>query len=660
MDATSFRRSASRAFPLLVILALGASGAASAATRYAIPSGGATSGSCGDWATACTLQTALAVATSGDQAWVEAGLYLPTTDLVMTPTSTDRGMSFDIPPGVAVYGGFAGTEASLVQRDPAANPTILSGDIDGDDTNTDGNSIDEASTDIQGANSYHVVTMDGTGGTPITATTVLDGFTITGGDANGDAFDSFGGGLFCNGSGAVSRCSPSFTDVTFTGNSTSIFGGAIYNYGSYGTSSPSFTNVTFTGNTAAYGGAIYDDGYSGTSSPSFTDVTFTGNTAGYGGAIYDDGSSGTTSPSFTNVTFTGNTAAFGGAIYNYGSYGTSSPSFTNATFTGNTSDFYGGAIYNYGAFGTSSPTFTNVTFTGNTAGLDGGAIYNSGFSGTTSPSFTNVILWGDTAGVLDSEISNFFAAPTIDHSVVEGGCASIPGAACGLGNLDTDPVLGPLQDNGGPTETIALGAGSSAIDAADDGACPSTDQRGFLRPQGAHCDIGAYELDTTGPTVESTSLATTYVTTGPASFTVTFSEPVADPAGDSDPDDATNPANYLLVEAGGNATFDTLSCSGGVASDDTQVPVAGVTYDGGTLTATVSLGSPLPLGTYRLFVCGTTSITDLAGNPLNGGTDSTFDLAVLAITEVPALGPAGLALLALLLAAGALALLRRG
>ncbi len=431
----------------------------------------------------------------------------------MTPTGTDRQMSFDIPPGVAVYGGFAGTEASLAQRDPAANPTILSGDIDGDDTDTDGNSIDEAATDIQGANSYHVVTMDGTGGTPITATSVLDGFSITGGHANGAYPDDSGGGLSCYGSGAGSKCSPSFT---------------------------------------------------------------------------------------------------------------------------------------------------NATFTGNTAVSSGGAIFNDGASGTSNPSFTNVILWGDTAGASDPEIYNSSAAPTIDHSVVEGGCASIFGAICGGGNLDTDPVLGPLQDNGGPTETIALDAGSSAIDAADDGACPATDQRGVSRPQGAHCDSGAYELDTTGPTVESTSLATTYVTTGPSSFTVTFSEPVADPAGDSDPDDATNPANYLLVEAGGNATFDTLSCAGGVVSDDTQVPVAGVTYDGGTLTATVSLGASLPLGTYRLFVCGTTSITDLAGNKLNGGTDSTFDLAVLAITEVPALGPAGLALLALLLATGALALLHRG
>ena len=142
----------------------------------------------------------------------------------------------------------------------------------------------------------------------------------------------------------------------------------------------------------------------------------------------------------------------------------------------------------------------------------------------------------------------------------------------------------------------------------------------------------ALTYDTSGPAVSATNLLATYSGTGPSSFTVTFSEPVSDPAGSAGADDVTNTANYLLVEAGGNGAFDTLSCAGGVISDDTAVPISGITYDGGTLTATVSLASPLPVGTYRLFVSGTTSITDLAGNPLNGGADSTFDFAVNAIT----------------------------
>jgi hypothetical protein len=58
--------------------------------------------------------------------------------------------------------------------------------------------------------------------------------------------------------------------------------------------------------------------------------------------------------------------------------------------------------------------------------------------------------------------------------------------------IGVNPLLGPLGDNGGPTRTHALGAGSPAIDAAGD-ACPATDQRGVARPLGARCDIGSYE-----------------------------------------------------------------------------------------------------------------------------------------------------------------------
>jgi hypothetical protein len=71
------------------------------------------------------------------------------------------------------------------------------------------------------------------------------------------------------------------------------------------------------------------------------------------------------------------------------------------------------------------------------------------------------------------------------------------GTGCGVtgaGDLSgVNPLLGPLASNGGPTQTMALLSGSPAIDAGDDGACPSNDQRGVTRPQGSHCDIGAYE-----------------------------------------------------------------------------------------------------------------------------------------------------------------------
>jgi hypothetical protein len=69
----------------------------------------------------------------------------------------------------------------------------------------------------------------------------------------------------------------------------------------------------------------------------------------------------------------------------------------------------------------------------------------------------------------------------------------VQGGYPGTGNLDADPLLGPLQDNGGFTQTMALGPGSPAIDTAEDAHCPDTDQRGVSRPQDSHCDMGAYE-----------------------------------------------------------------------------------------------------------------------------------------------------------------------
>ena len=107
-----------------------------------------------------------------------------------------------------------------------------------------------------------------------------------------------------------------------------------------------------------------------------------------------------------------------------------------------------------------------------------------------------------------------------------------------------------------------------------------------------------------------------------------FTKPVYNPEGHSDPDDVTNPANYLLVKNGPNQIFDTLSCAEGLAPDDIQIAISSVEYDSENNTSTIRLASRLPVGTYRLFVCGTTSIVYLAGNPINGGLDAIFNFTV--------------------------------
>ena len=108
------------------------------------------SGDCSSWLNACTLQSALGISVSGDVIWAEAGTYKPTSD------PADRNATFQLIDGVALYGGFAGTESLLSQRDPAGPASILSGDIDGNDTQTP-IITDLATVAGNTTNSYHVV-----------------------------------------------------------------------------------------------------------------------------------------------------------------------------------------------------------------------------------------------------------------------------------------------------------------------------------------------------------------------------------------------------------------------------------------------------------------------------------------------------------------------
>lgn len=154
--------------------------------------------------------------------------------------------------------------------------------------------------------------------------------------------------------------------------------------------------------------------------------------------------------------------------------------------------------------------------------------------------------------------------------------------------------------------------------------------------------IAKLALDTTPPLVTSTSLTST-MNPGVSSFTVSFSENVENPSGNSGANDVTNPANYLLVNKGSNGTVNTVSCSGGPVADDTKVAISSVTYNSTTFTATVNLASTLPAGSYRLFVCGTTSIVDLTFNRLGGGVDYTFDFTVTTAAAASSLPDTGFA-----------------
>ncbi|MGD1871795.1 MAG: DUF4347 domain-containing protein, partial [Mastigocoleus sp.] len=249
------------------------------------------------------LQSALAVANSGDEIWVAQGTYKPTT-------TTDRNATFELKDGVAIYGGFVGGETNEQQRDWQNNVTTLSGDIGGN-----GNSD----------NSYVVIT----GANGIDSTAILDGFTIS--DGNNDNLGR-GGGIYNY------DASPTISNVIIINNVASE-GGGIYNGFN---SSPTLTNITITNNYVDFGGGIYNVS---SSNPIITNVNINNNSAEVGGGIYNSGSN----PTLTNVQITNNQArsASGGGIYN--SFN-SNPTLTNVTIAKNSAiNGGGGGIFNNGS-----------------------------------------------------------------------------------------------------------------------------------------------------------------------------------------------------------------------------------------------------------------------------------------------------------------------
>ena len=266
------------------------------------------------WSDAYTdLQDALDSATGSDEIWIAAGTYRPSERL---DSSDPRSATFQITgdqDGLHLYGGFAGTEASLDQRDPGStSTTVLSGDLNESGTFS--------------GNAYNVVLLNGgTGLGPdvsanITASTRLDGITISGGNADDIVFDNSGGGLYCDGRGSGNGCRPQIVNTVFTGNRARS-GGGLHNDGrNSGQSSPQVINAVFIGNTAINdGGAIHNNGVLGRSNPEIINATFTQNSAGRdGGAIYNTGEgSGESEPTLANGILWGNSASDSGPeIYN--------------------------------------------------------------------------------------------------------------------------------------------------------------------------------------------------------------------------------------------------------------------------------------------------------------------------------------------------------
>lgn len=580
-------------------------------------------GSCGSWADACDLMTALYRAQPGDEVWVAAGNYTPTN-------TTNREISFQLKSGIAIYGGFPANGGGWNTRNWVSNVSTLSGDIPGE-------------------NSYHVVRCN-----EVDNTGILDGFTIQYGNANGDGQNGSGGGIYnyeCDpqltnlsfwnnratgsGGGGVynSNSNPTITNSQFQNNYAEGNGGGLYNYNS----NPTLQNVLFYKNSVdnGRGGGMYNDNYSSPqlvhgnfsensayfdgggmsnnfhSSPVIIDVFFYGNYSHFNGggmssaissdpiltnvefrnnsARFDGGGffSSNSNPKLSDVLFIGNHADNGGGLA--GEAGGNISELFEVDFINNSADSCGGGIYQFtgrlekvnfvnnyagdsggglysanrsyyphmingafqgnsagnsggGSFIQTDMTIENVTFSENYAVNSGGGTTNSGalfheltelkftnvtfynnsvangqgggmFNSYCEPTFLNVTFSGNSA-LYGGGISNDNSEPKIINSIIWGntpdqvynnlGSALITYSCVqygytGEGNINSDPLLQDLGDNGGFTKTIELLGGSPAIDAGKPSICPATDQRGILRPFDGDgngtsiCDMGAYE-----------------------------------------------------------------------------------------------------------------------------------------------------------------------
>jgi hypothetical protein len=423
---------------------------------------------------------------------------------------------------VAVIGGYTGLGTPDPNaRDVVLYETILSGDLNGDDGPSFANYSE---------NSYHVVTGSGTD-----TTSVLGGFTITSGSANGSVafLDDSGGGMYnlngspilidntfsdnlaVRGGGMFNYSSnPILFNCTFSGNFAALYGGGMTNY--FG-STPILVNSTFSGNFTIYnGGGMYNQTFSSPvlvnstfngnyagefgggmsnfhySNPTLISTTFSGNVANYGGGMANYINS---SPTLINSTFSGNFAFyFGGGMHNQIE---SSPVLINCTFNGNFANNFGGGMSNFqnssptlinntfsgnsakyggGMFNylSSNPTLTNSTFSGNFAAFYGGGMFNSG----SNPTITNSIFWLNTdSGGANESAQVFGGTPVVNYSCIQGWT----GILGGTGNIGDDPMFVRNPDDGGDGWGVGgnddfgdlrLSSGSPCIDAGDNTAVP--------------------------------------------------------------------------------------------------------------------------------------------------------------------------------------------
>jgi CSLREA domain-containing protein len=427
----------------------------------------------------------------------------------------------------------------------------------GEDANATGDLDIDSDVTIEGSGAA-VSVIDGGGldrvFNVVRGTSAIVGVTIQNGNSPGIPFSPLGGGGGIANGGSLTLSNSNVISNSAIGGFG--VGGGIANVGTLG-----ITASTINGNTAmdSHGGGIFNTGML-----TVTGSSVNGNAAnsGAGGGIFND-VGGTTK--LTNVQISNNTGSDGGGIFEFGG----TLSLNSSTVSGNTADARGGMFNGRGGgiWTRGTTSLTNSTVSGNKAigvfsgfsGGTGGGIFSagslslnsstiSGNSATDGPGGGIFILFGTTSLkrtiVAKNTTSDCSGSTTSEgHNLDSDNTCSLTA----LGDLrGVDPLLGPLADNGGPTQTHALLPGSPAIDVGgSDCPPPATDQRGVSRPQGLGCDTGAFELeaDTTPPAITVPGPITTDATSQNGTV-VTYAVSA------SDPDDAV--ASLACVPASGS------------------------------------------------------------------------------------------------------------
>jgi CSLREA domain-containing protein len=400
----------------------------------------------------CSLREAIIAANKTESV---DGIFLPsgTYRLTLEGSGEDDGLTgdLDITSALTIVGD--SPETTIIDASGlTVNPDRV---LDIDPTGSGGYTVNLWSVTITGG---HATGANGGGVRNRAASVTLYGCVISGNSADQD-----GGGIY-NGSGALS-----VESSTISENSTESDGGGI--------SCPS--------------GAL-----------NVESSTISGNSADQdGGGIYN----GSRALSVANSTISGNSACDdGGGIY----CPSGALNVESSTISGNSAERDGGGTY------ADHLNLDNSTISGNSTEILGGGIYVHSLDADNSTISENSSMWG--GGIFGMYPGIIWLRNTIVAMNLSGGdCVWDLSSVASFGhNLDsdntcrllaesdlplTDPRLGPLQDNGGPTLTHALLFGSPAIDSGDSSDCPATDQRGFTRPMDgdgdgtATCDIGAFE-----------------------------------------------------------------------------------------------------------------------------------------------------------------------